>query len=229
MKTAIKKAFPVTIPVLLGYVPLGIAFGLMMVNAGYNVIWTIISSLTVYSGTGQFVETSFLQAQTALYEVAVIIIILNSRMMFYGLSFLDRYKMMGAKKWYLIFALTDETYALLCVQQTPEGVKESDFMLAVSFLNQIYWIIGGILGAVAGSIIRFDIGGIDFIMTTLFVVLAINQWKTYKSHEPVFIGLIASVGSLLLFGPDNFMIPALVIITVVLIVRRKRIEEKNAL
>lgn len=229
MKTAIRKAFPVTIPVLLGYVPLGIAFGLMMVNAGYNVIWAIISSVSIFSGTGQFVETSFLQAQTALYEVAVIIIILNSRMMFYGLSFLDRYREMGMRKWYLIFALTDETYALLCVQQTPEGVRESDFMLAISFLNHIYWIVGGIIGAVAGSLISFDISGIDFIMTTLFVVLAINQWKAYKSHEPVFIGLIGSVGALLIFGPDNFMIPALIIITVILIIRRRKIEEKNAL
>ncbi len=229
MKQAIRKAFPVTIPVLLGYVPLGIAFGLMMINAGYNVFWTVISSAAIFSGTGQFVETSFLQAQTALYEVAVIIIILNSRMMFYGLSFLDRYRAMGMRKWYLMFALTDETYALLCVQETPEGVKEADFMLAISFLNQIYWIAGGAIGAVAGSLIRFDISGIDFIMTTLFVVLAINQWKTYKSHEPVFIGLIGSVGALSIFGPDNFMIPALIIITIMLVIRRRKIEEKNAL
>lgn len=229
MKTAVKKAFPVTIPVLLGYVPLGVAFGLMMSNAGYNVLWTVISSITIFSGTGQFVETSFLHSQTALYEVALIIIILNSRMMFYGLSFLDRYREIGARKWYLMFALTDETYALLCVQNTPEGVRQSDFMLAISFLNQIYWIVGGVVGAVAGALIKFDISGIDFIMTTLFVVLAINQWKAYKSHEPVFIGLLGSIGSLLMFGPDNFMIPALIIITISLIIRRKKIEEKNAL
>jgi len=228
MKTAIKKAFPNTIPVLLGYVPLGIAFGLMMANAGYNVFWTIASSISIFSGTGQFVETTFLQSQTALYEVAVIIIILNSRMMFYGLSFLERYRAMGMRKWYLIFALTDETYALLCVNDTPNGVKQSDYMLAISFMNQIYWIVGGVIGAVAGSLIKFDISGIDFIMTTLFVVLAINQWKTYKSHEPVFIGGVSSVGALLIFGPDNFMIPALIIITVVLIARRKKIEKKNA-
>lgn len=228
MKTAIKKAFPTTIPVLLGYVPLGIAFGLMMVNAGYNVLWTIISSVTIFSGTGQFVETSFLQFQTAIYEVAVIIIILNSRMMFYGLSFLDRYREMGLRKWYLMFALTDETYALLCVQDTPEGVKQSDYMVAISFLNHIYWIVGGIIGAVAGSLITFDISGIDYIMTTLFVVLAINQWKAYKSHEPFFIGVIASITSLLIFGADNFMIPALIIITILLIIRRRPIERKNA-
>lgn len=228
MKTAIKKAFPTTIPVLLGYVPLGIAFGLMMVNAGYNVLWTIISSISIFSGTGQFVETSFLQFQTAIYEVALIIIILNSRMMFYGLSFLDRYREMGAIKWYLMFALTDETYALLCVQDTPEGVSQSDYMVAISFLNHIYWIVGGIIGAVAGSLITFNSYGIDFIMTTLFVVLAINQWKAYKSHEPVFIGGIASIISLLIFGADNFMIPALIIITILLIVRRRPIERKNA-
>ena len=228
MKQAIKKAFPTTIPVLLGYVPLGIAFGLMMANAGYNVFWTVASSITIFSGTGQFVETGFLQFQTALYEVGVIIIILNSRMMFYGLSFLDRYREMGMKKWYLIFALTDETYALLCVQDTPPGVKQSDYMMAISFMNQIYWIVGGAIGAIAGALIKFDISGIDFIMTTLFVVLAINQWKTYKSHEPVFIGLVGSVGALLLFGSDNFMIPALIIITATLIIRRKKIEETNA-
>jgi len=228
MLTAFRKAFPITIPVLLGYVPLGIAFGLMMANAGYNVLWCILSSVSIYSGTGQFVLVGFLQAQTALYEIALIIIILNSRMMFYGLSFLERYQQMGMIKWYLLFTLTDETYALLCLQERPDGVKDSDFMVAVSFLNHIYWIVGGIIGAVAGYLIKFDISGIDFILTTLFVVMSIEQWKKYKSHEPVIIGLIGSVGAVLIFGPKNFMIPALIVITVCLLIRRKKIEEKNA-
>jgi 4-azaleucine resistance transporter AzlC len=211
---------------LLGYIPLGIAFGLMFAHAGYGIISGIISSVTIYSGTGQFMQSSFLTTTTALYEVALITIVLNARMMFYGLSFLERYKAVGFRKWYLMFALTDETYALLTSEPAPEGVSDGDYMLAVSALNHLYWITGSVIGIVVGMFANINTTGIDFVMTTLFVVLATDQWKAFKTHEPVFIGLICSVASLLIFGPDRFMIPALIAITVLLLVRRKKIEAK---
>ncbi|MDR0853425.1 MAG: AzlC family ABC transporter permease [Clostridiales Family XIII bacterium] len=228
MRHAIAKSFPITIPVLLGYIPLGIAFGLMMENAGWNIFWALLSSVAILTGTGQFIEVSFITLGTALYEVILITIILNSRMMFYGLSFLDRYKEIGPRKWYLIFSLTDETYALLTAVKPPEGVKEKDFLLAVSALDHSYWIIGTVIGVTAGSLLKIDTTGVDYVMTILFVVLAMDQWKAYASHEPVLIGLVSSVLSLVIFGPDNFMIPALILITVLLIVRRSKIEPKVA-
>jgi 4-azaleucine resistance transporter AzlC len=226
MKSAFLKSFPTTIPVLLGYIPLGIAFGLMLSHAGYGLIWGIVSSITIFSGTGQFMEVSFLQFSTALYEVALITIVLNSRMMFYGLSFLERYKAAGACKWYLMFALTDETYAILTAAPAPKGVSDRDYMMAVSALNHLYWITGSVIGIIAGSLIRIDITGVDFIMTALFAVLATDQWMAYKSHEPVLIGFVCSVSSLFLLGPDRFMIPALIAITALLLIRRSKIEGK---
>jgi 4-azaleucine resistance transporter AzlC len=222
------RVFRVTTPILLGYIPLGMAFGLMLENAGYNILWALFSSIGVYSGTGQFIEVSFLADGTALYEVALIIIVLNARMMFYGLSFLEQYASMGPRRWYLLFALTDEVYALLCVRKAPDGVREQDYMLTVSLLCHIYWITGGLLGVVAGALINFDTAGIDFVMTALFIVLATVQWRSYTTHEPVFIGLISAVPALVIFGPDRFMIPALILVTILLIVRRKKIEEKLA-
>jgi 4-azaleucine resistance transporter AzlC len=125
-----------------------------------------------------------------------------------------------------MFALTDETYAILCATPAPKGVLDGDYMLAVSALNHLYWIAGSALGVIIGSLARIDTAGIDFVMTALFVVLASDQWKAYKSHEPVFIGLFCSVASLLIFGPDRFMIPALIAITGLLLLRRSRIEPK---
>jgi 4-azaleucine resistance transporter AzlC len=224
MKEAIIKAFPISIPVLLGYVPLGIAFGIMMAHAGYGVVWAFGSSLFIYTGTGQFMEVGFLSTAAPLLEVALVMLVLNSRMMFYGLSFLEKFDSMGGLKWYMIFSLTDETYALLCAVKCPDGVDEKRFMLALSGMNQLYWISGGVIGVLAGSVIPFDITGIDFIMTALFVVLAMDQWKVYRSHEPAIIGLLSSLVMLAILGPDNFMIPALLVIIAGLIIRRRRIE-----
>lgn len=226
MKNAIKAAFPYTIPVCLGYVPLGIAYGLMMANANYGVLWGLFSSLLIYSGTAQFVSVDFLANATALLQIAIIIIVMNSRMMFYGLSFLDRFNGMGLKKWYMIFALTDETYALLSATKIPEHIEEKKFMFAIAALNQSYWVIGGVIGITVGNSIQFNSEGVDFVMTALFVVLCMDQWKAYASHEPAWIGLSCSVIALIIFGASNFMIPALIGIIAVMVFRKKPIEAK---
>jgi 4-azaleucine resistance transporter AzlC len=226
MKEAAKAAFPYTIPVLLGYVPLGIAYGLMMANANYGVLWGFFSSLLIYSGTAQFVSVDFLATGTALLQIAIIIIVMNSRMMFYGLSFLDRFNGMGLQKWYMIFALTDETYAILTAIKIPEHIDEKKFMFALASMNQSYWILGGVIGITVGNCISFNSTGVDFVMTALFVVLCMDQWKAYKSHEPAIIGLSCSVAALIIFGPQKFMIPALIAIITAMVARRKPIERK---
>jgi len=228
MKDAIKKAFPITIPIMLGYVPLGIGFGLIMANAGYNAVWAFFSSLTIYSGTGQYMSVDFLSSAAPLLEITLIIFIMNSRMMFYGLSFLERFNDFGLRKWYMIFSLTDETYAVLCTIKAPEGVDEKKFMFCISAMNQSYWVIGSVIGALLGSVIRIDITGVDFILTALFVVLCMDQWKKYKTHQPFWIGLFCSLIMLIVFGPGDFMIPTLIAILVCLAGRRKSIEKKLA-
>ena len=226
MKETIKKAFPVTIPILLGYVPLGIGFGLLMANAGYNALWAFFSSAAIYSGTAQYISVNFLAAGAPILEIALIIVVMNSRMMFYGLSFIERFNGMGIAKWYMIFSLTDETYAILCTVKVPEGLDEKKFIFCISMMNQCYWVTGSLIGVAFGAVIRIDTTGLDFILTALFVVLCLDQWKKYRTRQPFFIGLFCSLIMLAIFGPANFMIPALIGILASLLVRRKSIEKK---
>lgn len=226
MKQAIKAAFPVTIPVLLGYLSIGIAFGLLFENAGYNFIWAFFTSLTVYAGAMQFIAVSFFHGGIGLVQIAVMTLVVNFRHVFYGLSFLDRFSGMGRKKWYMIFALTDETYSLLCGRKAPENVDEKKFYFSVAFLNQAYWILGSVIGSLAGSMISFDTTGMDFAMTALFIVIFLDQWKAYPSHFPALIGLGGTVAVLLITGPSNLVIPSMLLIIAALMLARKQIEGK---
>ena len=226
MKQAIKAAFPVTIPVLLGYLSIGIAFGLLFENAGYNFIWAFLASLTVYAGAMQFIAVSFFHGGIGLIQIAVMTLVVNFRHVFYGLSFLDRFGGMGKKKWYMIFALTDETYSLLCGRRAHDNVDEKKFYFCVAFLNQSYWIMGSVIGSLAGSMITFDTTGLDFAMTALFVVIFLDQWKAYASHIPALIGLGGTVIVLLTVGPANLVIPSMLLIIAALMMARKQIEGK---
>ena len=226
MKQAIKAAFPVTIPVLLGYLSIGIAFGLLFENAGYNFIWAFFISLVVYAGAMEFIAVSFFYGGIGLIQIAVMTLVVNVRHIFYGLSFLDRFDGMGKKKWYMVFALTDETYSLLCSMKVPENVDEKKFVFCVAFLNQSYWVLGSVIGSLAGSLITFDTKGMDFAMTALFIVIFIDQWKSYSSHIPALIGLGCTVAALLTIGPGNLAIPSMALIVVALMLARKQIEDK---
>ncbi|MDD4565380.1 MAG: AzlC family ABC transporter permease [Eubacteriales bacterium] len=226
MKQAIKAAFPFTIPVLLGYLSIGIAFGLLFENAGYNFIWAFFMSLVVYAGAMQFIAVSFFYGGIGLIQIAVMTLLVNIRHIFYGLSFLDRFNDIGKKKWYIAFALTDETYSLLCSIKAPEDIDEKKFYLSVALLNQSYWVFGSVIGSLAGSMITFDTTGMDFAMTALFIVIFIDQWKTYPSHIPALIGLSCTILALLIAGSDNLVIPSMILIVAALMLIKKQIETK---
>ena len=226
MKQAFKAAFPVTIPVLLGYLSIGIAFGLLFENAGYNFIWAFIMSLTVYAGAMQFIAVSFFYGGIGLIQIAVMTLVVNFRHIFYGLSFLDRFNGMGKKKWYMAFALTDETYSLLCSTKVPAGVDEKKFLFCVALLDQSYWVLGSVIGSLAGAMITFDTTGMDFAMTALFIVIFIDQWKAYSSHTPAMIGLGSTIAVLVVVGPGNLVIPSMILIVVAIMLARKQIEGK---
>ncbi len=228
MKAAIKAAFPLSLPVLFGYVPLGIGYGVLMQKAGFGLSWALVSALTILSGTGQYISVEFLSNAAAIAEVVIVMFVLNFRYMFYGLSFLDRCAVAGWKKWYIAFGLTDETYAILAATPTPKDVDDGKFMLSLAMLDHMYWIAGCVLGVLIGTLLKFDTTGIEFIMTALFVVLCMDQWKNFPSHEPAIEGLVCSVAALVIFGPSRFMIPALIAITAILVLRRRPIERKIA-
>lgn len=227
MKKAIKAALPVTIPVMLGYISVGTAFGLLMVKTGHHFFWAILMSITVYAGSMQFIAVNLITNGVGFFEIALMTLFVNVRHVFYGLSFIDKFKDMGKKKTYMIFSLTDETYSLICSLKAPEGVDNNRFLFSIALLNQIYWIIGSVIGAVAGSLITFNTQGIDFAMTALFVVILVEQWFTYKTHMPVLIGILATLLSLMIFGNNNMILPSMILIVIVLIIFEKKIDRKE--
>jgi 4-azaleucine resistance transporter AzlC len=226
VKKVIKAAFTVTIPVMLGYISVGIAFGLLFQKSGYNFLWAALMSLTVYSGAMQFIAINLLTSSAGLFEIALMTLFVNIRHIFYGLSFIDKFKDIGKKKTYMIFSLTDETYSLLCSSKEPEGVSRNSIFFCIAFFNQMYWVIGTLIGSIAGSFITFNTNGIDFAMTALFVVIFIEQWGTYKNHIPVLIGAISTILSLLIFGANNLILPSMLFITVALMIFKRRIDKE---
>ncbi|MGO5029895.1 AzlC family ABC transporter permease [Candidatus Agathobaculum pullicola] len=228
MKKAFRPAFAVTIPVLCGYLFIGFAFGVMLRDIGYTTPWAFLTSLIIYAGSGQYLLVSLLAANASLVTVALMTILLNCRHIFYGLSFLETFHQMGLAKWYMIFSLTDETYSLLCSLKTPKEVDPNAMRLWIAILDHSYWIFGSVIGAVIGGMLPFDSTGIDFAMTSLFTVIFIEQWMSTKQHIPAFLGLGAAAVSLALLGPDNFILPAMLAICVMLVALRGRLAKEVA-
>ncbi len=212
----LKGAFAATLPVLAGYIVLGFGFGLILKTNGYGTFLAFIMSLCIYAGSMQYAAIGLITQGASLLTVALTTLMVNIRHLFYGISMLDKYKETGKFKPYLIFSLTDETYSLLCDEKTgipPE--KRKIYYFIVSMLNQIYWIAGSVIGALAGDIIKFDSNGIDFALTALFITIFVEQWLSYKKHFPAILGVCVSVVCLIIFGRDIFLIPTMFIITLV--------------
>ena len=226
-KQAFRKAFPYTIPVLTGYLFIGIAFGVMYAEKGYSFLWAILMSLLVYAGSGQYLAVNFFVPGISFIQVIFLTFMVNVRHVFYGISLLERFNKMGKSRWYMIFGLTDETYSLLCTTKVPEGVDESKFMLAISLLDQSYWVLGSAIGALAGTYLPIPSEGIDFAMTALFVVIFVEQWMEKKNRIPEIIGVVAAVLCLLVFGAKQFVLPTMLLIVAVLFLGRRRMEVKD--
>lgn len=212
----LKKSFNATIPVMAGYIVLGSAFGILMSSKGYHLIWTILMSCIIYAGSMQFLTINLLTSGASLISTALITLMVNARHLFYGISMLDKYKSTGKLKPYLIFSLTDETYALVCAENTKENNKYYYFF--VSLLNQIYWILGGIIGGVIGAILKIDTTGIDFAMTALFVVIFTEQILSKKDYISAAIGICSAIICLFIFGSEYFLIPTMILITISLLI-----------
>ncbi len=215
-KNLIKTALIKSLPVMAGYVVLAIGFGILMKEAGYGLFWSFLMSFTIYAGSMQYVAVSLLSSGASLISAALTTLMVNARHLFYGVSMIDKYKDAGKKKPYLIFALTDETYSLLCGEDYPKGEDRHWYSFFVSLFNQCYWVIGSIIGSILGSLITFNTAGIDFSMTALFVTVFVEQWLTAKNHLPAIAGLVCSAACLMIFGPDSFLIPTMISIIIVL-------------
>lgn len=217
MKKMIKPAFVATIPVLTGYIVLGFGFGIILKSNGYGIFPAFIMSLLIYAGSMQYVAIGLLTSGASLITAALTTLMVNARHLFYGISMLDKYKNTGKRKPYLIFALTDETYSLVCGDNPKIPQKNrKDYYFLVSLFNQVYWVFGSVLGAVTGSLIKFNSNGIDFALAALFLTVFIEQWLTAKKHTPAIIGVLVSVACLCLFGSEKFLIPSMLVIALLL-------------
>ncbi len=216
---ATKAAFPHTLPVMAGYLFFGAAFGILLKDKGYGPLWAMAMSLFIYAGSMQFVAAGLLAAAFSPPTVLAVTLLVNARHLFYGLTMLEPFSMMGWRKPYMVFSLTDETYALLAGMKPPASAKERDTYFLISLFNQGYWVLGSLLGSLVGELLAFDTDGIAFAMTALFLVIFVEQWLGaqkekavqgfVKAHSPAMIGVGVSVVSLLLFGPDQFLLPAM--------------------
>ena len=217
MGKTIKHAFVSTIPVMTGYLVLGFGFGIILRANGYETFLALVMSIVIYAGSMQYVAVGLLTGGASLLTAALTTFMVNARHLFYGISMLDKYKNTGRRKLYLIFALTDETYSLLCNDNSDILAEErKNYYFFVSLLNQIYWVTGSVIGSVAGSLVKFNSKGIDFVLTALFITIFIEQWLTTKKHSPAVIGVAVSALSLILFGSENFLIPAMLVILLLL-------------
>lgn len=218
---AIKRVFLDTLPVMTGYLFLGIGFGILLQQqAGKGFAWSAAMGIFVFAGSAQYLTVGLLAAGASLASTALAVFLLNARHIFYGISLVDTYKDFKGKP-YLIFALTDETYSLVTQNQPPEGMSKNKYCLLVSALDHSYWILGCCMGALAGNLIPINYEGVEFVLTAMFVTLLTEQWLTNKNHTAAILGVVCTALSLLLLGKEYFLIPAMVLIAISLLVLQK--------
>ena len=220
---ALRAAFPATIPVLTGYLCIGMAYGLLMANAGYGVFWALLLSLLCYAGSMEFVAVSLLTAGFDPVQALLMALMINARHAFYGLSMLEKYRGTGWARPFLIFSLTDETFSLVSTLEPPDGVTRRAFYFWISLLDYLYWQVGSVLGALIGGLLPFDTTGLDFALTALFIVLFLEQWRKRENRPAALIGLGCTAVSLAVVGADRLVIPAMVLILAVLLGGRNKL------
>ena len=220
---ALRAAFPATIPVLTGYLCIGMAYGLLMANAGYGVFWALLLSLLCYAGSMEFVAVSLLTVGFDPVQARLMALMINARHAFYGLSMLEKYRGTGWARPFLIFSLTDETFSLVSTLEPPDGVTRRDFYFWISLLDYLYWQVGSVLGALIGGLLPFDTTGLDFALTALFIVLFLEQWRKRENRPAALIGLGCTAVSLAVVGADRLVIPAMVLILAVLLGGRNKL------
>lgn len=227
IKEAMRSAFPHTLPILTGFLFLGIAFGVLMQVKGLGIGWAMMLSMMTFAGSMQFVAVTLLCAAFDPLYAFLLTLMVNARHLFYGVSMLEKFRGTGKKKPFLIFSLCDETFSILCSTKAPEGVDETWFMFFIALFDYLYWSLGTLIGGILGEVITFNTEGLDFVLTALFVVIFLNQWKSIDHHVVPLTALLCSVLSLCLFGADYFLIPAMISMVFVLFFLQKYKEKKG--
>lgn len=225
LKKAFVTAFPYTIPIFAGFWFIGLTYGIYMNVSGFSFWYPMVMSLTIFAGSMEFVAVNLLLGAFNPLQAFAMTLMINARHLFYGISMLDKFKGLGPKKIYLIFGMCDESFSINYTADIPEDVDRGWFMFFVTLLNHLYWVSGATLGGIFGSFIHFNTEGLDFVMTAMFVVIFIEQWKKEKSPLCGILGLFISLICLIAFGADGFIIPAMIAIALVLTVLRRPLEK----
>ncbi len=223
---ALKAAFPHTLPILAGFLFLGISYGIIMNINGFSFLYPFFMAIVIFGGSLEFVAASMLLGKFAPLETLMITLMIQLRHIFYGVSMLEKYQGCGKFKPYLIYGMCDETFSINYTADIPEGVEKGRFMFFVTLLNQIYWVSGALIGGIAGSYISFNTKGLDFVMTAMFVVIFIEQWQKEDCKIPGIIGVAATAVCLIIFGSTSFMLPSLASILLLLTAFKKPIERR---
>ena len=213
----IRDAFVATVPVLAGYIVLGIGFGMILKTKGYGFLWSLAMGVFIYAGSMQYLAVGLLSGGASLLTTAITTLAVNARHIFYGISMVEKYKGLK-KKPFLIFTLTDETYSLVCGGAPEKHADAAEsYYFFVSLFNYAYWVTGCALGSLLGTVLPINTEGVDFALTALFLTVFVEQWLSTKNHLPAVIGVVVSTVSLLIFGADSFLIPAMILIAALLI------------
>lgn len=225
-RKAFHAALPYTLPICIGFLFLGLSYGILMKSKGFSFVYPMLMSLFIFAGSMEFVTIQLLLSTFDPLYTFFLTLMVNARHLFYGISMLDKYRGCGWKKLYLIYGMCDESFSINCTIDPPSDVDKGWFMFFVTLLNHIYWVTGATMGGLLGYLIHFDTEGIDFVMTALFVVMFVNQWKETKHHIPAWIGVGCSALFLLLFGSQNFMIPSMILIIVCFTCSKKYLQQE---
>ena len=225
---ALRAAAPQTLPVLAGYFVLGLGYGIYVQSLGLPVWMPMLMGTVVYGGSLEFVLASLLLGAFSPLSAFLMALMIQARHLFYGLAMLERYKGYGWRSFYMIFAMSDETFSITCSATPPEGVDKGWFMFFITLLDQFYWVASAAMGAALGAVLPFSSEGVDFVMTAMFVVIFLNQWEKEKQHASAVIGLAAPLVCLRIFGAGSFLIPSMVCILAALLLLRRPIEAKES-
>lgn len=226
-KTALRAAFPHTVPIFAGFWFMGIAYGLLMNKSGFSFYWPMLTAMTIFSGSVEFVAVKLLLSPFNLVQSFVIALFVCARHLFYGISMLDRFKGMGWKKFPLIYGMCDETFSVNYSARVPQGVDHGWFMLWVTVLDYTYWVTGAALGGIFGTWVSFSTKGLDFVMTAMFVVIFMEQWMKEKRHAASIMGIVISTVCLVIFGSNNFVVPSMAFMLLMFMSLRSKLEIKK--
>ena len=227
-RKAFRAALPYTLPICVGFLFLGLSYGFLLRSQGFSFWYPLFMSMFIYAGSMEFVTASLLLSPFNPVYAFLLALMVNARHLFYGLSMLEKFRGTGLKKLYLIFGMCDETFSVNCAVDPPEGVDRGWFMFFVTLLDQLYWVAGATAGALLGYLIHFDTTGIEFVMTALFAVMFLDQWREQPDHRPALAGAGCAAGCLLVFGQDWFILPAMALIVAVLCAMRGFDRRKGA-